>query len=155
MSASTIDRRPFLARTPEPPATGDDGFTLVETLVALAIFALAFAGVFRAFDGGWKSLRRAQNTFEAVDVAKAQLAAAGITAPLVEGRREGVTSGGVRYAVEIRRRAADPQPSGTATPRMPPYLAFDVSVSAGRSEAAGDSAPAVILRTVKLGERTP
>lgn len=155
MSASTLDRWPFRARPSEPPETGDGGFTLVEVLVALAIFALAFAGVFRAIDGGWTSLRRAQHTFEAVEVAKAQLAAAGITGPLVEGRREGVSPDGVSYAIEIRRRPAGPPSSGAATARTPAYPAYDVSVSAGRAPAAGDPVPAVVLSTIKLGERTP
>ncbi len=132
---------------------GDDrGFTLVETLVALAVFAMAFAGLYRALEGGWQGLRRAQFEIEAIEVAKAQLAATGIATPLVEGRQSGVTAEGVRWQIDIRQRRSDSQQSTNAIPRT---TSFDVSVTAGRVPAASDRTSAVALKTVKLGERTP
>ena len=152
MSALRTEGRSDAAHSPEIRSTGERGFTLVETLVALAVFALAFAGLYRALDGGWQGLRRAQLEIEAIEVAKSRLAAAGIATPLIEGREAGETADGVRWQIEIRKRNDD-RPLNEAT--SPRFAAYVVSVTADRALTAGDRGARVVLRTVKLGERTP
>lgn len=133
------------------PPSADDGFTLIETLVALAIFAAAFAGLFRAFDSGWRGLRLAALEAEAVEVAKSRLMAAGIEVPLSEGRVSGATESGVAWELDIRRRdAGDARPStADAAPRL-----FSVTVRAFRRTDPGATRPAVELSTIKLGSRS-
>lgn len=135
-----------------PGGPDDRGFTLVETLVALAVFALAFIGLYRALDGGWQGLRRAQHEAEAIEVAKTQLAATGIVSPLAAGRQSGVTADGVRWEIDVRERSSDDRRSANSTPRT---QAFAVRVTAGRASGADDRAAAVVLETIKLGVRTP
>lgn len=162
MSASRTDGGPPAARHDNDtgtgtaagagaaPRAGDDGFTLVETLVALAVFALAFSGLYRAFDGGWQSLRRAQLEAEAIEVAKSQLAATGVVTPLMDGRQSGETADGVRWQIEIRLRGDGRQLPGAPVPRA---TAYDVSVTAGHAPRAGVQSTPVIIKTIKLGER--
>lgn len=128
----------------------DAGFTLVETLVALAIFALAFSGIYRAFEGGWRALRRAQLEVEAIEVAKSSLAAVGIETPLSEGRQAGQTADGVSWQIDIRRRNGD-RPDLRPSATMP--AAFDVRVSAGRRSPVRENWPSVELSTIRLGDR--
>lgn len=146
MSASNSD-----AGADAGPARSDAGFTLVETLVALAVFALAFGGIYRAFDGGWRALRRAQLDVEAVEVAKSSLAAVGVETPLTEGRQTGRTADGVSWQIDIRRRTTGDRLEFRPTAPWP--AAFDVRVSARRPSPAGDGGQTVELSTIKLGDQ--
>lgn len=150
MSASKTDAE--VAFVPKRGNSDDRGFTLVETLVALAVFAFAFAGIYRALDGGWQGLRRAQYEADAIEVARTQLAAIGIVTPLAAGRQSGVTADGVRWEIDIRERARDDRRGTDTVPRNP---AFAVRVTAGRAPVGVGQAAEIVLESIKLGARTP
>lgn len=136
----------------DPPATttAEDGFTLVETLVAVAVFALAFAGIYRTLDSGWRSLRRAADEVAAVDLARSRLAAVGTALPLGDGRQTGETADGLRWTVDARRRASDRLRTGSSDPTPDIY---DLRVTVTRTGRPAGGAPIVALDTIKLGER--
>ena len=81
----------------------DRGFTLVETLVALVIFAAALLTTYQSFSAGWRGYRAAQAEAVAVSFAESRLAAAGVETPLVEGHLEDRTEEGLEWTVDIRR----------------------------------------------------
>ncbi len=65
------------------------GFTLIEILVAFMILTLSLTVLFRIFSGGLRNVELSSNYTQAVLVAESQLAAAGITAPLETGESSG------------------------------------------------------------------
>ena len=58
------------------PQRARRGFTLIEVIIALGIFAAAFAGVFAVLAAGAESLRRAQDGTEAAVIATGLVAEA-------------------------------------------------------------------------------
>lgn len=152
MSAPAIEGASHRAPRYDVTQAEDAGFSLVETLIALAVFSLAFTGLYRAFDGGWRSLQRAQSESGAIEVAKSLLAATGIDTPLTDGRQTGTTADGVRWQIDIRLRGDARQLPGATSPHV---SAYDVSVTAGRAPRAGSQDAAVVLRTIKLGGHPP
>lgn len=131
-------------------ATGDEGFTLLETLVALAIFAMAFAGLHRALEGGWRSLRQAALELEATEVARNQLTAAGIETPLAVGQRHGETASGILWEVIVRRYEAD---AGRPDAKDAFANLYVVTARAGRRTGADTARAPVELTTMRLGDR--
>ncbi|MDX2308360.1 MAG: prepilin-type N-terminal cleavage/methylation domain-containing protein [Hyphomicrobium sp.] len=80
----------------------DQGFTLVEALVALVILA-SIAGMFQSNLGsGLAGLRIARLEAAAVDLARSKLAAAGIETPFVTGTTSGVTASGLSWTADLR-----------------------------------------------------
>lgn len=83
----------------------DRGFTLLETLVALTLFALV-AGAFQlCLAGGWKGIRLTEMQQSAVQIAQAQLALPAAGGILVEGVEEGEDDRGFRWTLETSRYA--------------------------------------------------
>src|SRR5215467_15991722 len=83
-------------------ASGRNGFTLLEVVVALAIAGLAMVGLFRAGSGGLFAVDTAARAEEAVQRAQSHLAAVGRDAALVEGEFTGDDGGGYRWTLRIR-----------------------------------------------------
>jgi prepilin-type N-terminal cleavage/methylation domain-containing protein len=81
-----------------------DGFTLIETLVALVIFAGVFAALTASLSGGSKGLRVAQMDQRALMLAKAKLASAGLEARLFDGQQEAGDDDGFGWRVDVRQR---------------------------------------------------
>jgi general secretion pathway protein I len=65
------------------------GFSLIEILVAFMILAMSLTVIFRIFSGGLRNVSLSEDYARAVLVAESQLATAGVTEPL----QRGVTSG--------------------------------------------------------------
>jgi general secretion pathway protein I len=65
------------------------GFTLIEILVAFMILTLALTVIFRIFSGGLRNLELSADYTRAALVAESQLAAAGVTIPLEPGETSG------------------------------------------------------------------
>src|ERR1700739_623987 len=79
----------------------ENGFTLLEVVVALAIAALALVGLFRAGSGALFAVDTAARAEEAVQRAQSHLAAVGRDAALVEGEFTGDDGGGYRWALRV------------------------------------------------------
>jgi general secretion pathway protein I len=71
----------------------DDGFTLIETLLALVVFVAGYLLVHQAVSLGWRGAQAAWRESAALRLAQSRLAAAGIETPLQEGERSGETDG--------------------------------------------------------------
>ena len=75
---------------PRPSRTGGAGFTLIETLAALAIVGMAAAAIAGVFGSGLLGHQVSDQVATALSLAETQMAAAGITEPLSPQQKEGV-----------------------------------------------------------------
>ncbi len=126
----------------------DDGFTLLEVVVALAIAGLALVGLFRAGSGGLFAVDTAARTEEAVQRAQSHLAAVGRDAALVEGEFTGDDGGGYRWALRIGRLASRQSLTQNGASSLTATL-FNVEVAVSWPGREGDRS--VVLRTLRLG----
>src|SRR5260370_13246662 len=126
----------------------ENGFTLLEVVVAFAIAALALVGLFRAGSGGLFAVDTAARAEEAVQRAQSHLAAVGRDAALVEGELTGDDGGGYRWALRVSpptsRQSLAPERVSSATPPL-----FHVQVAI--SWPGHEGARSVVLRTLRLG----
>jgi len=70
-------------------STAQQGFTLIEVLVAFMILTLSLSVLFRIFSGGLNNVAVAGNYAQAVLVAESQLAVIGRSEPLLVGQSYG------------------------------------------------------------------
>ena len=103
----------------------DAGFTLVEALVAMAVFTLVISALYQGLSGGWRGLRRADASELALGVAEARLASAGIETPLEASTQSGVTPDGVAWTTEISPYI----PPGGQTAPPSPIVGYWVAVT--------------------------
>jgi general secretion pathway protein I len=126
----------------------DNGFTLLEVVVALAIAGLALVGLFRAGSGGLFSVDTAARAEEAVQRAQSHLAAVGRDAALVAGDSTGDDGAGYRWSLRITplaaRQSLAPDGISSATTTL-----FNVEVAISWPGRAGERS--VVLRTLRLG----
>jgi general secretion pathway protein I len=80
----------------------EEGFTLLEVIVALAIAAASVASLYKIYAVGWRGVRLAGIDSAAIEVARTQLASAGIETPLEDGTFSGVSPDGIEWTSEIR-----------------------------------------------------
>ena len=123
------------------------GFTLIETLVALVVFALVAAAAQRCLSGGWRGVRLVRMQSAALEVAKAELAAAGFDGALVEGTVSGETAEGFAWTRDVSRyrsRLSDDEDTRGAA-------GYWVTVSVRWHEAPFRPERSLELRTLKLG----
>jgi general secretion pathway protein I len=79
----------------------DDGFTLLEILVALVIFALAFGVVAQIIQTGLRQSGVARSLTTATLLAQSELARVGVELPLRPGQTDGETETGMRWHTEV------------------------------------------------------
>jgi general secretion pathway protein I len=123
----------------------EEGFTLLEVIVALAIASLMLIGLFRAGSGGLFAADNAARVDEAIERAQSHLAAFARAGALVPGELEGDDGGGYRWAALVRPIAVEPVTAASATPPQALY-AIQVRISwsaAGRPRS-------VVLETRRL-----
>ena len=77
------------------------GFTLIEVLVALIIFALAFGALASVISTGFRQTEAAQRVALETLLARSIMARVGTEIPLVPGRDEGTIDERFGYLVEI------------------------------------------------------
>jgi prepilin-type N-terminal cleavage/methylation domain-containing protein len=126
----------------------DAGFTLIECLVALVVFALATVALHRGLAGGIAGLARSDAQVRAVEFARALLASAGVETPLAPGRRTETSDDGMIGTMDVSLR----DDGRSAAPRA--VIAYDVTVSV-RLSRAPDGPPAVTLTTIRLASSGP
>ena len=77
-----------------------NGFTLLELLVALVVFALAFGAMAEIIQTGLRQSTVAQSRAAATLLARSVLARVGIDLPLAVGRANGETEDGMHWHTE-------------------------------------------------------
>ena len=126
----------------------DAGFTLLEVIVALAIAAASIASLNQIYVLGWRGMRLAGLDQVAIEVAKNQLASAGVELPLIEGTTSGVSPEGVAWTSDIRPYV---QPETTTlAPLAAAPLAYWVSVHVTWREGPSRPERSIDLETLKL-----
>jgi general secretion pathway protein I len=126
----------------------EQGFTLLEVLVAVAIAGLAVIGLFQAGSGGLFAADTAARAEEAVQRAQSHLAAVGRDAALVQGEFTDDDGGGYRWRLRVRpvatRQGLAPDGNSAVTSTL-----FDVEVAILWPGRRGERS--VALRTLRLG----
>ena len=125
-------------------ARSASGFTLLEILVALVIFALLFGVLAQIFQTGLRQSTVAEAASAATLLARSQLARVGVEVPLAAGETLGETEDGLRWRTVIEVAEA---PSAEQT--LVPYL---VAVSVAWGAGPGEQ---VTLTTLRLGTLPP
>lgn len=125
------------------------GFTLIEVLVAFAIFAVSFAGLLQIFSGGLSNAAVADRALVALGHAESLLARAGTEQPLAEGTRSGNLSDGMMWR-ETVARYSDAQT--LAAPPQAGLQPYEVTVAVTWTD--GLHSRAVTLTTLRLGGGT-
>ena len=124
----------------------DEGFTLIEILVSFAILVAAVAVLQAGFGGGWRGVRYANLEAEALEIARAKLAAAGIEAPLEAGVSEGDAGAGFFWRVVIEPHAGQ---GVEETSHRGFWTTAEVRWSDGRSKDARQ----ISLTTLKIKQQ--
>ncbi|MCL4766558.1 MAG: prepilin-type N-terminal cleavage/methylation domain-containing protein [Hyphomicrobiaceae bacterium] len=92
-------------------ARQEDGFTLIEIIVAIVVLSSVVVALLEGLSLGWRGARTAEMELAALSVAKARLASAGIETPLQEGRWTGTAADGFRWVVTAVREPAQDAPA--------------------------------------------
>ncbi|HEX5795501.1 MAG TPA: type II secretion system protein [Geminicoccaceae bacterium] len=116
------------------------GFTLLEVLVALIIFALTFGVLAQIMQTGLRQSTTATASSTATLLARSQLARVGVELPLEAGESAGETADGLRWHTLVE--LAEPP---TEEQSFVPYL-VEVTVAWGSGPAEQ-----VTLTTLRLG----
>ena len=119
------------------------GFTLIEVLVALIIFAIAFGALVGLFQTSLRQAGTAEDLRKATVLAESQLARIGRDLPLAPGRLDGASADGTLHwqaAISLARPIEDEAN----------IALYQIRIDAGR----GDGAPSLVsLTTLRLGSR--
>lgn len=102
-------------RLARPARFGQDGFTLLEVMIAFAIASIALAVVYSGALGGLAGSRLAARTDEAVARARSRLAAV-CERPFTLGEQSGDDGGGYTWRTRISRTASEIVRHGDADP---------------------------------------
>jgi general secretion pathway protein I len=123
----------------------DDGFTLVEVVVAIAILALMAGVIFRVNSDSIRNIHRADALADASALAQSLIAKVGTEIPLREGETRGRSGTGLRWRVQMKRY-------GDAMDRAQwPVAAYTVMAEVTLRDSP-DTQP-VALMTLRLGPK--
>ncbi len=104
---------PVLNKNGEHNSVSEDGFSLLEVVIALAIFALAFGGLSQMSDFAIKRSHTMSSRLEALTVAQSLMEEALAAPDLAEGNSEGRVTAPSQLSwqrsVEVYEEGADPR----------------------------------------------
>lgn len=123
--------------------THQDGFTLLEVLVAFSILVVGLAGVYRIYLGGLRNEAIAKQESTALLWAQTKLAAVGVSEPLTAG--SGDFGDGFSWRVDLAALA-----SGAGRPTAQTPGAVWVTAAVGWQPATSGAQRTVALTTLKL-----
>jgi general secretion pathway protein I len=128
------------------PSRSEKGFTLVETLVSLAMLTLGLVALVQIFGNGFRGIRDSDLDANALQWATSQLARAGTETPLQAGQQQGTTPAGLEWTITIEPYQAPAQredmPTGLQAYWVISEVRWKTSVFA--------SAQSLQLRTLKV-----
>ena len=104
------------------------GFSLLETVVALAIASMAFVALFQAGSTGLFAVDTASRADEALELAQSHLAAIGAQVTGVPGDSEGDDGGGYHWHLHLQPVASRALPAQNGNPATNVTL-VDVEIS--------------------------
>ena len=122
------------------------GFSLLEILIAFAILALSLSILLRIFSGGVNNAVVAEDYTIAVQIAESLMAKTGVDTPLVAGESAGEENGHYRWRISIIPYLPDPE---TVDIKALKVLLFKVEVTVNWGDI-GESERQVQLSTLKL-----
>lgn len=125
----------------------EDGFTLVETLMALILVTGVLIALGQTMSGGWRGIAAAEREKLAMAVARNVLAEAGTAVPLEPGVREGIAPQGLAYTLRVTPHA----PNGASQRPKGGLDGYWVTVEVRLPSAASGRERTVVLTTFKLG----
>jgi general secretion pathway protein I len=140
----------------------DQGFTLIEVVVALAIASMSVAALYKLYALGWRGIREAETSQAALTLAESQLASIGVETELIAGTLQGVAPGGLSWSANVepyesQDLSAPLAPiegitSANPNRKVPEAYRVRVRVTWGSQSRAADKS--LELETVKL-KHTP
>ncbi|HEY1630516.1 MAG TPA: prepilin-type N-terminal cleavage/methylation domain-containing protein [Rhizomicrobium sp.] len=112
--------------------TGDDGFTLLEVLVSLAILSVSLATLLGIFSLGLSRARQNEDEMGARTLAQALIAQADAVANPQLGARGGQAGGGYRWQLELKpyNQGTALQTGGTALASVTARVTWEESAGA-------------------------
>lgn len=135
----------MLNRADATHRAAEEGFTLVEVLVALAVLAAGLTAILSTLSSGIFHQTRARTLAEATLGAETILARLGADLPLNTGITEGALGDGLRWRMEIA-------PYGDSADRQAwPVSAYAVTLTV--QEGAAPATPLISLATLRLGPK--
>jgi general secretion pathway protein I len=140
-------------RSPVRPGRGQNGFTLLEVLVAFAIASIALAVLYQGASTGLLGSRQAARTDEAVARARSRVAAMCHGARLAPGEQSGDDGAGYTWQTQVSRAASKiVGPSAADEAKSPPRAdLFAVRVTLSWSGAARPHRVTLETRCLSVG----
>lgn len=121
------------------------GFSLLEVLVAFAILALSMGVLLQIFSKALTTTAISETYSRAVALAEAKLNAVGVDLPLEEGVHSGDPEDGMDWIISI-----EPYPLQGWLAENPPLQPYRITAVASWPSARGTRR--VVLRSIRLGE---
>lgn len=131
----------------------EQGFTLIEVVVALAILAGALAVTYRGFGNSWRLERAGTRAAEALHVAETRLAGIGSETPLADGQVFTGEEAGISWQIRVERRATPGESSDAPNRGIPP--AYWLILDAQWKDTAARQPQTLRLRALSFGAPSP
>jgi prepilin-type N-terminal cleavage/methylation domain-containing protein len=125
------------------------GFTLVETLVSLAILTLGLVALIQIFGTGFRGIRESDLDAAALHLATSQLARAGTETPLNAGRQQGTTPEGLEWTIALEPYIP-PGPEAEAAARKGGLEAYWITCTVRWKSSVFAPVQQLELRTLKV-----
>ena len=134
----------------------NQGFTLLEVLVAMAILSIGLIVIIELFSGGLRLGRTAEEYTKAVGHARMKLEEISLAKSLEEGIEEGEFDREYRWQVEVKK--VDLLPPGRETSYQPPvalyWVRIEVLWKSGTRERTTALESYRVLKAEESGQRT-
>lgn len=134
----------------------NQGFTLLEVLVAMAILGIGLVVIIELFSGGLRLGRTSEEYTKAVGYARMKLEEISMAKSLEEGIEEGEFDREYRWQVEVKK--VDLLPPGRETSYQPPvalyWVRIDVLWKSGTRERTTALESYRLLKAEESGQRT-